>query len=208
MLAEPLNTYESWSLTLPTIPPRSRLYHLEPVGIGTPYVESLTSYISRLADAHSLYTSTLVLRELAKASSQPIYTGFDRSSAINGLINMATSWVSALESLTLRNDLRFLTMLTWAEVLPAVGLTRKWKAWCPTCFEEWRMAEQPIYDPLLWTLQVIKVCPYHRQYLQLKCPYCNQDDIPLLTWRSRPGYCPKCEQWLGIPLKSVTSQIF
>jgi len=115
---------------------------------------------------------------------------------------MATSWVSALESLTLRNDLRFLTMLTWAEVLPAVGLTRKWKAWCPTCFEEWRMAEQPIYDPLLWTLQVIKVCPYHRQYLQLKCPYCNQDDIPLLTWRSRPGYCPKCEQWLGIPLKS------
>lgn len=203
MSADTLTTYESWNLTPSDIPPRSRLYHLEPVGIGTPYVESLTSYISRLADAHSVYTSTLVSRKLAKASSQPIYTGFDRSSAINGLINMAANWVSALETLTLRNDLRFLTMLTWAEVLPAVGLTRQRKAWCPACFEEWRMTEQPIYDPLLWTLQVIKGCPYHRQYLQLKCPYCNQDDIPLLTWRSRPGYCPKCEHWLGIPLKSA-----
>jgi DNA-binding XRE family transcriptional regulator len=142
-------------------------------------------------------------RELAKAPSKPIYTGFDRSSAINGLINMAANWVSALESLTLRNDLRFLTMLTWAEVLPAVGLTRQGKAWCPACFEEWQVTEQPIYDPLLWTLQVVNVCPYHRQYLQLKCPYCSQDNIPLLTWRSRPGYCPKCEQWLGIPLKSA-----
>jgi DNA-binding XRE family transcriptional regulator len=208
MLAKPLTTYESWNLVPPDIPSRSRLYHLEPIGIGSPYVESLTGYISRLADAHTVYPSTLLSRELAKTPRQPAYkSGLDRSSALNGLINMAANWVSALESLTLCNDLRFLTMLTWAEVLPAVGLTRKWKAWCPACFEERRMTGQPLYDPLLWTLQVVKVCPYHRQYLQLECPHCQQDVIPTLAWRSRPGHCPKCEQWLGAPINPALDDV-
>lgn len=35
------------------------LYNLEPIGIGTPYVEGLTSYIVRLADAHCVTTGTL-----------------------------------------------------------------------------------------------------------------------------------------------------
>ncbi|GEM_PF-5397605 len=51
MLANALETYESWDLKKLAIPSRSRLYQLEPIGIGTPYVESLTGYISRLAEA-------------------------------------------------------------------------------------------------------------------------------------------------------------
>ena len=47
MVLDMLTTYELWDLTRPAIPPRSRLYHLEPVGIGTPYVESLTSTARR-----------------------------------------------------------------------------------------------------------------------------------------------------------------
>lgn len=37
-----------------SLPSRSRLYRLAPIGLGTAYVESLTSYIIRLAEAHSL----------------------------------------------------------------------------------------------------------------------------------------------------------
>ena len=51
MLASALETYESWDLKKLVIPSRSRLYQLEPIGIGTPLVESLTGYISRLAEA-------------------------------------------------------------------------------------------------------------------------------------------------------------
>ena len=47
-------TYENWILNLPTLRPRTYLYHLEPLGIGTPLVESLTSYIGRLAAAHAV----------------------------------------------------------------------------------------------------------------------------------------------------------
>jgi hypothetical protein len=49
MLAERFTSYESWDLEKPSIPDRSRLYQLEPIGIGTPHVESLTGYISRLS---------------------------------------------------------------------------------------------------------------------------------------------------------------
>jgi hypothetical protein len=46
------------------MPPRSRLFSLEPIGIGTPQTESLTSYISRLAAAHSVRVRDLVVGEL------------------------------------------------------------------------------------------------------------------------------------------------
>ena len=45
---------ESWNLNKPSIPLRSQLYQLEPIGVRTPVTESLTSFISRLAIAHCL----------------------------------------------------------------------------------------------------------------------------------------------------------
>ena len=52
MPASDLEPYESWNLDLPLLPKRSRLYHLEPIAIGTTYVEGLISYVCRLAEAH------------------------------------------------------------------------------------------------------------------------------------------------------------
>src|SRR5688572_20379032 len=43
---------EEWDMSTQLISPRSKLYRLEPIGVGTPYVESLSSYFRRLADAH------------------------------------------------------------------------------------------------------------------------------------------------------------
>jgi len=45
-------------------PPRSRLYSLEPIGIGTPEVESLSSYLNRLAQAHCVTVNALIAHEL------------------------------------------------------------------------------------------------------------------------------------------------
>ena len=50
---------------MPTLPARSRLYRLEPYGIGTPWVESLTGYITRLAEAHCVSTGILYAKEIA-----------------------------------------------------------------------------------------------------------------------------------------------
>jgi hypothetical protein len=50
-------------MTPPTIPARSRSNHLARVELGTRYVESLTRYLARLAEAHCLATKTLVTQE-------------------------------------------------------------------------------------------------------------------------------------------------
>jgi TniQ len=56
--------YEVWTVAPPEIPPRSVLYHLSPIAIGTPGVESLTSYLARLAEAHSISCGMLLKRLL------------------------------------------------------------------------------------------------------------------------------------------------
>ncbi len=74
---------------------------------------------------------------------------------------------------------------------------RPHSAWCPICFEDWKQNNQPIYEPLIWKLKVINVCPSHQTLLQTKCQNC-QKILPQLSSRSQPGYCSKCYQWLGI----------
>src|SRR3954470_10698817 len=56
---------ESLDLTLPVLLPRSRLFSLEPIGVGTRLVESLTGYVARLAEAHHLSVAILFGYELA-----------------------------------------------------------------------------------------------------------------------------------------------
>ena len=46
------------------LPPRSVLTTLQPLGLGTPYRESLSSFFQRLADQHSLSPKVLVQHPL------------------------------------------------------------------------------------------------------------------------------------------------
>ena len=195
------------------MPPRSRLYSLEPIGIGTPQTESLTSYIGRLAAAHSVRVRDLVMSELLAHMRRPhladsrradLFSAFWRSEtrALNGTRSLARRMVHGLEEKTGRRDLRFLTLLTWNEVLPVYQLQKTTRAWCPGCFEDWRDRGQAIYDPLLWTLAPVTVCARHRRPLRTICPFpeCRRPSPWLgLGYRSRPGHCAHCGGWLGSP---------
>ncbi len=66
-----LTTYGSFNLHAPALPPRSHLYHLTPLGIGTAAVESLTGYMMRLAHAHSVSTRTLLTQYLFPRYGRP-----------------------------------------------------------------------------------------------------------------------------------------
>ena len=193
--------------------PHSRLYHLDPIGVGTPFVESLTSYIARLACAHSVQPNVLVakaivpLLDVSSQGRQPYArrTSFWASSAVlNGMTPGACRLVQILEELTLRHDLRFLTMLTWKEVLPHQQLVRRTRAWCAACLEEWRETAQVVYEPLLWALEGAHRCPVHECFLQTTCPHCTRTQPPL-TPRAQPGYCAWCDRWLGNRLPGETA---
>jgi hypothetical protein len=190
--------------------PQSQLYNLVPKGVGTPYTESLTSYLTRLADAYNVSTGTVFTQALAPLLNKAYLTSGRiinvswRACAINGSGVMAADWAELLELLTHRSDLRYLTLLTWKDLLSQQGLLRSTQAWCPLCFEEWRATGEVVYEPLLWTLQVLTICPSHRCKLQQRCPYV--DCHHLLPWISRYnqlGYCGYCHRWLGISAANV-----
>lgn len=206
------STYHRFITKQPRLLPWSRLYSLAPIGIGSPLVESQTSYIARLSIAHNLSVGVLFGYELAplagkeflrRAASRTKYpcsifaSAFQPCArAMNGLGVIASDWVDILQSLTLRTDLRFMTMLTWEEVMPQNRLLRTNRAWCPTCYEDWQTKGEVIYEPLLWAISVANICPLHHRALRTVCNHCNEM-LPPLTSKSRPGFCSKCGQWLG-----------
>jgi transcriptional regulator with XRE-family HTH domain len=192
-----------WTTTIPAIPPRTRLYHLPPVGIGTGTTESLTSYLIRLAEAHCVPVGTLIAREIAPlvaahshVRSLAQHNWVHYSHALNGTGATAQTLVDVLQRLTGRHDLHLLTLLPWSHVLPPLGLLRRERAWCPACYQEWRENGQPVYDPLLWALRVVTSCSRHRQELETRCPACQCSQAALATM-AQPGACAHCLHWFG-----------
>ena len=205
MRAETRVIYPFWDLTPPAIPTRSRLYPLEPIGVGTGEVESLSSYVLRLAAAHCLPLAALfdeIVAPLVQEARLLSTTGYpelvlvNAARPINGMGVTAAACVQALESLTLRMDLRWLTAITWQGIFTTRYWLRPARAWCPACFESQRREERIIFEPLLWTLRAVTVCPIHKRALVAVCPHCRGESLPM-TRRSRPGRCAKCTHWLG-----------
>lgn len=202
-----VGTYETWVEEAAPPLPRSVLYSLEPIGIGTLLVESLSSYLHRLAEVHSVPVSVL-LRELIAPGLGRTYLNrnpkgiamfWDKhSAALNGTGTWAHDVVTVLEALVHRANLRCLTMLPWSTAVSSDNLLRRYKAWCPACFEEQRSHHAVIYEPLLWSLTVVTICPMHIQTLSTACPHpgCGKTILPLMR-QGHLGYCPHCGGWLG-----------
>ena len=124
--------------------------------------------------------------------------------AINGIGVIAKDWVTALQNLTLRSDLNFLTMIPWADVFTHRNLLRPSRTWCPSCYQDWRLNDQQIYEPLLWTFRALEVCTKHQRRLISQCQHCDHK-IPWLGRCAQPGYCSKCGEWLGTSLDEVSN---
>lgn len=207
--------YAMWEVTPPRYPPRSHLYHLAPMGLGTADTEGFASYLARLAEYHQVTPKQLILRKIwplvnARATTSPyVYTpqeyynvnAFWRRNAqlLNAATPLTQRWVQVVEQLTLRTDLKFLTMLPWGEAISALDRLRSTRAWCPVCYAEWQATDHPLYDPLLWSLKMVTICPRHQQRLWTQCPYPDcQCTMSWLMQQTRPGYCAKCGRWLGL----------
>jgi TniQ len=133
---------ESWDLTIPDVSPHARFYPLDPIGIGTPWVESLSSYLLRLAQAHCVPVKALtdeLRRSAATAPPSPEMKICGRpyrllSYSVNGVEESAVKWVYALGAATLRDDLKNLTLLAFKDFLCSLSLFRRVRTWGPVCF--------------------------------------------------------------------------
>lgn len=205
-----INTPPRWKVRKPRVtiemPPRSKLYCLAPLGMGTVEVECLTSYIQRLAWSYRVSSWVLVAQEVLPlyngpydlGSSPQRLGGFGRTRAmrLNGTGEVASAWVKTLEQLTGRSDLHALTAEPWAAGLPNWGFLRTVPVWCPACYQQWREQGQPVYQPLLWAVQAVTSCLHHRQPFVEFCPFCQKKQSAIGA-KVAPGHCTQCRQWLG-----------
>jgi len=97
----------------------------------------------------------------------------------------------------MRSDLSSLTSVWNVGNLPQHGNLRRSPAWCPNCYQEWQKQGVPIYQPLLWMLQVMVICPRHQKRLLDRCPFCQKTQAIFTSEKSRLGECTKCTRWLG-----------
>ena len=179
--------------------PPSLLFRLEPMGLGSGDPECLTSYLSRLAQAHVLPLRDIVLDllvpRLENLTIRRSYTRFfqECSRSMNGVGEYAESFSSLLGKLTLQSDLALLTMLPWKGLFDqgGKGLLRPVKAWCPQCFLAQRESGIPPYEPLRWQLSVFESCPTHKTPFTSSCPSCREMQ-PALGQLSVIGRCVWC----------------
>jgi len=174
----------------------TKLYSLKPMGIGTKYyVESLTSHICRLANAHHLKFGSLLHGIILKSQeASNLKMDYRTLGNINGFSKAGQDLISILEEFTGLKNMKLLT--TWNTKELILVPLKRYKAWCPKCYAEWRDRNEIIYEPLLWHLLMVDYCPKHKISLVSECPHCGKKN-PKISGRSRLGFCLYCSEWLG-----------
>nr|WP_282432784.1 TniQ family protein [Desulfosporosinus sp. FKB] len=182
-----------------------RLYTLPPLGLYTGLGESQTSFLSRLAEAHSVSVGTLIGKVIAPILGKTYLTNSSEAGGsgfygngfeLNGFGIVSEDFARVLSKLTGCNTLRNLSLLPLHDILTNRGTLRQTKAWCPMCFEEWKSSNKDIYEPLLWSIKAVNICRTHGITLKTQCPQCEKE-IPMLSRKSRNGFCSFCGCWLG-----------
>lgn len=209
-----IEIYTGWiSEKILDIPKRSRLVNLEPIALGTAMSECLTSYMTRLAEAHSVSvlqlfknvivplmqkyeadTTTSSLENELSTNGQEIV--LYKSQSWNGSTKWGKSLVKVVEALTMYQSLDRLTFIPWGNVIAHQNLFREKKSWCPRCFEIWKREGKVLYEPIIWMIRENKICYTHKSKLEDKCNSCGKNQT-YLTFNSRIGYCSNCQNWLG-----------
>ncbi len=200
------------TIDLPIIPPRSILYSIPPIGTDTGNVEGLTSYICRLAEAHCVSPTNLLRYQIEPVAGK---RGVKAAKSVNleshpsGDNRVAVRYVKALEYLTMQPNLSELTLSSWlmgkrssGNILTSlfvdrpISMLKTGREWCPDCLQEWQNSDRVIYEPLLWSLSLVAICPHHDRLLEQVCPGCNQSQ-PIFAAKTRVGRCSHCHAWLG-----------
>jgi hypothetical protein len=173
-------------------------------GVGTPLVESIPSYLARL-----LWTTGVPMNHLARYVGKHSLAGaghVDSFQHAEALSPIGISRITTLEVLTGEMYLRCGSLWALSEIVAcntsAYGSYRR--QWCPRCYEDW---DEESYEPLLWRIDLLGVCPKHQCRMECTCPNCGrfqrniyQQDLRRFcwscgtslaegsTWTSRPAF--------------------
>ena len=166
------------------------------MGKGTPYVESLSGYLQRLANAYENPPAKLFERSVFPAlQEQKVWKSrLDdvlrrHAYALNGADEAARMGVDQLSKLTGRTDLSECAFLALADLklIRRKEVVVEGKRWCSDC---WR-ADGARYERKLWGLAVVEACPVHGTALIERCFACGRRQ-PVIVRDVSVGNCGLC----------------
>lgn len=174
---------------------------LTPRSLGTPRVESLTSFARRLA-AHEVRSVETLLdvyvkeRFRERGERPPNFIATSLNDAVNGSSTLTRVLVDGLGAGLQVVDLDHTTLLSTAGELFVRRDFRAVRAWCPRCLAE------DEYDPLLWAFAEVSVCSRHLIRL-VTSPRCGHEHAPW-SLHASPGGCAMCRCSLtdAVPIDS------
>jgi hypothetical protein len=192
--------------------PSTKSSLIEPIGIGTGLVEASSSLWKRAAERASVMFGDMVRWAFEEEPMVPNYphavTGqlalTRRMLGIDGPTAVAQVYLDALRPLVESNDIEACTLRPFAGMLSEKNLLRRYKAWCPLCLISMkeRSGESGVYEPLLWRLSDVTVCPEHNVDLLTTCRACGRRG-DIVARYARVGCCGRCGAWQGKDEKLV-----
>lgn len=186
---------------------RTLFYSLPLAGAGTSEVESLRSYVQRLAFAHHLRPKTLMerlveWRPFATTEVRPKHIAVNWK--IHGVCAVGSELVERLSAATLQ-DMRLSTMARFGGVVSQIQLARsgRHERYCPMCVLECDEGELP-HGRLLWEVQCVQACPKHGVMLHT-ADECGAPSIALRS-TARPALSGVCRQCGSVGHRCVTTE--
>lgn len=163
------------------------LFPLQLHGFQTAQVESLSSYVNRLAAAHGVSPNQLI-----SATANTRMEG-----QLNGHSDYARTVVDGISRHTGRDGLAQGTLLRFRGNLAGncIASINTLRRWCPRCVANDLSEGIEGYDPLIWSINAIAHCPLHDALLIARCTRCNAFQKQLST-KSRT-HCQSCGSSLG-----------
>lgn len=202
-------------------PRRARVAFQAPIGIGTPWVESLSGLVMRSAWALELPVGRLLTRVAAEAVDLPIagaahadevarYLGSvlkGGTAAVNADTGSARVMAQVLGNVSLQPRLAELTLTAWDHRVGGSGVLSGERRSCPACLWEWRQDGRPVYEPLLWQFHALGACVRHRVRLRSACPdpACGRVRKTLAGWGG-VGVCVGCAGSIARPPGSLVDE--
>ncbi len=196
-----------------TIPDRSVLVPLKPIGLGTMYVESLSSYFQRLADQHDVSPKVIAREFILPRLGFNNRVGevqtdrYWRSSFFSGMGEVPEQWCRILGDLTGITGLRRLTLLPLHGLIGMHGSASRERRWCPHCITESEARGQP-YGQLLWEIGCVKACPKHEIHLVSSHGCGPEEAIAPLRIKPLPHLCWSCGVRLSLSADDCVSAAF
>ena len=165
--------------------------------MGTPDVESMTSYFCRLAHSHGTSIAQLsrwILERFGEVV--PERHNWYQLALISPVpeTELKAAWLAELTGV---EGLDTLTLLPWQHTFSTQGLISRAERWCPCCFADDLHKGVVPYFRLAWELATVTVCLKHKAELAQVCPHCAKSHVRHRAAVVVPGYCTACGGFLG-----------